>query len=151
MFIETRREHSFWGWASQLALSYLGTFLGLLLFSALTNFPDSPFFQGLNYFVMMFAGAGLAGVVSRSFPQAAKEGSWVWVIPVLIWAAVATGILLGSISGTLGDLFCFDPKPGAGEGGWVVLMLTLPTCSCCCYSAVMARRSSAFRSISPTD
>jgi hypothetical protein len=51
-----------------------------------------------------------------------------------IWLLLAIPTALG---GSLTGVFVHPPNQG--EAGWFIVLLTLPTWGCCCYSAVMWR------------
>jgi hypothetical protein len=81
---------------------------------------------GIGFFL------GLA--VHRVFPKAARTGRRIWALPMLTSLVFFIGDWIHFSFAHVVTEFFF----GTGEDGWVVIFVTLPTCSCILYSAAMA-------------
>jgi len=136
---EIEREFSFFGYGFQLVLAYFGTLLGLFIFTiAAGPRADSAVWQILDYIIILLLAVALALAVSRLAPTSTIEGRWVWVAPVgLLALAVASALLFADPSDA--RLMFYVGNEG-GEGGWGLVLVTLPTWGCCCYSAAMCWR-----------
>jgi hypothetical protein len=134
MFGETERGLSFGAWVLQLVLAYCGPVLGLGLVERSVRWTDTPATTLLEYVII----AALSGLLSLAVllvaPDSSREGCWIWALPAIIGAVVL--IVLCS-RGFAQMLTLFYAPPGEGEAGWAIVLLTLPTWSCCCYSAAM--------------
>src|SRR5579875_1641429 len=133
MFEEVEPDRSFASWLLQLLLAYFGPLIVLGITEALLNIPDTMAPQILEYVAVGVFSAGAAALVSTVVPNALREGRAVWILPA---GVEIIGILSELIPHGLrsASLFFFY-TPGQGEEAWGVLLLTLPTWSCCCYSA----------------
>jgi len=83
-------------------------------------------------------------------PTSTIEGRWVWLAPVGLVTLAVIGHLIGGHTSEIRQLFYVGN--GEGEGGWVLVLVTLPTWGCCWYSAVMLwRRKQRQRKVLPAD
>lgn len=152
MFQEVERELSFASWILQLVAAYCGPIAMLMVVDTWLKAQDTLLEQVLSYVLVGAIAAAMALVVSLLAGDPAKEGRWVWVIPFAFeLMAVAWELLFQRTHGELCELFVVrDTGPMAGENGWVMVLLTIPTWSCCCYSLVMwqqLRRRSSERAL----
>jgi hypothetical protein len=135
MFGQLREEAPFGSWAVQLGLAYVGPLAILMIASPyLFHGPDSPLLTLCEYLFIGFVSAALASGIAVTAFDATAEGRLVWIVPAgMFFAAPA-------IEGhrTVRELrHLFYTGPGEGESGWEMLLLTMPTWGCCCYSLVM--------------
>jgi hypothetical protein len=101
------------------------------------DIEDTALAQVLSYAFLAAMGLAMALLVSMMARAAMREGSFIWVLPVgLEIAAVIWQLFSEGVVSTLHGLF-FTPGPGLGEESWGMVLLTLPTWSCCSYSATM--------------
>jgi hypothetical protein len=91
----------------------------------------------LIWYVFFVWGIGfyLALMVHRFFPRAAKEGRWVWVVPMSFFLlAFIRDALMSSLPHVLTEFFYPGPN---GESGWALMLITYPTCAAILYSLGM--------------
>ena len=88
-----------------------------------------------EYVFLGVVSSAIASVISTMALGATVEGRWVWIIPVALLVAVLASEGYRNIREVK---HMFYVGPGEGEAGWVLLLLTLPTWSCCCYSLTMS-------------
>lgn len=139
---EVERDFSFVSWIAQLVIVYLFPVITLSLFSHWLTFRNLILDQIISFLFIGTVGYGLAQPASAMAWGPAKEGRWIWVLPVSIEIAVGASALLSEgFLATWHGLF-FVPGPGQGEGSWAIVLLTLPTWGCCCYSATMREHRS---------
>ena len=99
------------------------------------EYRDTALSQILEYAFLAAVSGTLAFPVARVLPEAMREGSWVWLIPVILeFAAAVDELFVGGVR-TMLDLF-FKTQQGEG-GAFAIALLTMPTWSCCWYSATM--------------
>ena len=77
-----------------------------------------------------------------------EHGSRAWILPVLLEGAALIWEIAWGRAASVWHGFFWVAGPGRGEEPWLVVLLTLPTWSCCSYSAAMwwrlhARRASS--------
>ena len=132
-FEEVEREFSFGSWLFQLVVTYPVPVVLLGILENRLSAPDTFIIQVLGYAFVALMGITLAFLVSKVSRESAKEGSWIWLVPTaLVIAAVLWQLCSGGIASTFhGFLF------GHGEESWGMVILTIPTFGCCCYSAAM--------------
>jgi hypothetical protein len=135
VFEQLEDEPSFGSWAIQFFLAYFGP-LVLLMITAHYLFvgEDSPALTLCEYVFICVASSAIASVISTIAFGATAEGRWVWVIPVALFIAALASEGYRNIREVK---YMFYVGPGEGEAGWVLLLLTLPTWSCCSYSLTM--------------
>jgi hypothetical protein len=136
MFDEVQREFSFGSWFLQFFLAFCSPVVVLAVLESRLNIQDTLQSQVLGYLFLAATAVAMALLISAITKESASEGSWVWMIPsalevpAVIWQALSGGIM-SAVHG-----FFFVAGPGQGEESWG-LLLTLPTWSCCWYSAAM--------------
>jgi hypothetical protein len=125
--------YSFGSWLTQLLAVFIVPMLLWAVLNIALNLQDTLIPQLFGYAFLAVISVGLAFAVSLANHHWTKAGAWIWVLPVAveIWG-IYSEVSLGT---PVGDFFLI-PGPGRGEEGWGVL-ITLPTWSCCCYSATM--------------
>ena len=151
---EIEREFSFFGYGFQLVLAYFGTLIGLFIFAITLEHvaapTDTPAWAVVEYLFDLLVAVALALAVSRLAPTSTIEGRWVWLAPVGLVTLAVIGHLIGGHTSEIRQLFYVGN--GEGEGGWVLVLVTLPTWGCCWYSAVMLwRRKQRQRKVLPAD
>lgn len=139
IYQEIEREFFFPSWMVQLFVVHCGPMLCLGLLENALGLSDSYATEVLDYFLFAIAGFGLARLVASTWRDAPIEGSLVWIIPAglmgmgFVWEWVWSGF-----ASVLRGFFWV--APGHGEEGLGIVLITLPTLCCCCYSLVMNRR-----------
>jgi hypothetical protein len=133
MFQTVDSGPSFGSLLLQLFLAYFGPMAVLMAFHVWLRGRETPVSQILDYVFLAAAGIALALLVTALARNSTRLGIFVWILPAAIelWAAIDESLLFGISS--LGSTLFY----GQGEDGWVVMALTLPTWSCCWYSAAM--------------
>lgn len=131
MFQTVDSGPSFGSLLLQLFMAYCGPIAILIAFHVWLHAPETPASQILDYVFLAAAGIALALFVTALTGNSTKLGIFVWVLPAAIelYAAISESLSFGIAS--LGSTLLY----GQGEDGWVVMVLTLPTWSCCWYSA----------------
>lgn len=88
-----------------------------------------------QYVFIGVASSAFAFAISTIAFGATVEGRWVWIIPVALFLAALVSESYRHIREVK---YMFYVGPGEGEAGRLLLLLTLPTWSCCCYSLTMS-------------
>lgn len=134
MFESIGEDISFGAWVTQLLLAYTGPLLALGLLESVVHWADTPAATALQYLLIAILAVVLSLSVAFVFPNSSREGRWTWVLP----AALELIVLLALYSHSLAQMrTLFYVPPGEGEAGWGIVLITLPTWSCCCYSGAM--------------
>lgn len=133
-----QREFSFWSWILQLLFAYIGPVLVLGVLESALNAQDTPATDVLAYVALAIIAVLAALLLRRTSGDVSREGSRVWIVPAAIEATMLIHEL--SLSGLKMALhtFFFAADRRQGEEMWVIFLLTLPTWSCCWYSAAMS-------------
>ena len=141
---EIRDDHSFLAWlAQQIVAIVVPTLLaGFTAGSIAQDIEEGPGYPlgivgKLIWYAFFVWGGGfyLALLVHRFFPRAAKEGRWVWVVPMFFFLLAFIGdALMSSLPHVLTEFF--HPGPN-GEAGWALMLITYPTCAAGLYSLGM--------------
>jgi hypothetical protein len=86
--------------------------------------------------VLVLSSAVWAGyAVQRSWPSAKREGQWIWLLPVFLFCLSFTWDIHSlSLKIALKEFFNVNTGEGSNEIGLGLILVTLPVCSCCCYS-----------------
>lgn len=136
-YIEIEREFLFPSWLAQLLGVYFGSLVGISLLEHSLDMPDTFATEILTYVFFATAGLLLACLTSVIWRDAAREGALIWIVPagLEVMCVIGQGVSGGPASAFHG-LF-FSAGPGQGEGSWGIVIVTLPTLCCCCYSIVM--------------
>jgi hypothetical protein len=121
-------------WFFQSALAFFGSLVLGIIVASRMNTTDVRVEQTAEYMIFAAIGAGLAVVVSNSRPSTAEPGRWVFASPVAI---ELLAVIIEPHRSEIANFFWVRPGPMAGESSWVLMLLTLPTWSCCMYSSVM--------------
>jgi hypothetical protein len=118
----------------QFLVVYLVPLIIVVLISALLHTPDNLLWLVLDYALFGILGSLLALVIAWVSPTVAQEGRWVWTFGVgLLALCIGWDLSRGIVHALVSALI------GAGEGGWVRGLVTLPAWGSCCYSAMMWR------------
>ena len=134
---EVRREFSIVSLVLQLLVAYCGPLVvATILTSSIVR--DTIASQILTYILVGITAACFALLVSTIHGDAAFEGRRIWIPPVLVEGAMVIWEMAsnGFMSVWFG-LVLFAEGPLGGEASLAVVLLTLPTWSCCWYSAAM--------------
>jgi hypothetical protein len=138
MFEQLDDGPSFGSWVFQLLLAYFGPLVLLMItWAGLVTGEDSPGLTLCEYVFIALISSAIASIVSTIASRATVEGRWVWVFPTALFLVV----LVDAASRNMGEVkYMFYVGPGEGEAGWGLMLLTMPTWSCCCYSLAMNLR-----------
>jgi hypothetical protein len=129
---------SLYSFVLQFAAVYLVPTIGWVAVDTRLELQDSLASDLIAYAFIGAVTAALAFMAARIAPSSVIEGTWVWVFPTVL-ELVGIGWDLYLFGGSTLKGFFLSPPPGQGEGGWVLVLLTLPTWGCCVYSFVMWR------------
>jgi hypothetical protein len=120
-------------WLTQTLIVFLGPTIAFTLLESSTHpGPDTVLSQLFGYAFLAAVSVGLALTVLRINQTFGKEGTWIWVLPIVL-----------EIWGLMSDHFGFVnnylliTRPGDGEAGLGELLITYPAWSCYWYSAAM--------------
>jgi len=135
MFEQLEEKGSFGSWAIQSLLAYFGPLVLLIItWSYLSAGEDSPILTLCEYvFIGVVSSVLAAGISSVAF-EATVRGRWVWIIPVALFLAALASEGYRNVREVT---YMFYVGPGEGEAGLGLVLLTMPTWSCCCYSITM--------------
>ncbi len=77
-------------WCVQLVLVFLSPTIAFAILESAHGGPDTVLSQLLGYTFLAVVSVSLALVVSRLNRGCAKEGAWIWVLPVVvvIWGRI---------------------------------------------------------------
>ncbi len=86
-----------------------------------------------SYVLIGLSGFLLGRLMAHACRHGAGEGRSAGLFPATVWLfffLLELALQPSEVSG----FFYYPTGPGGGEGGWGVILLTLPTWSCCWYS-----------------
>jgi len=137
MFQEIERPFSFAGWVLQLIFAYCAPVIVLAVLDGAIHATDSAAWQVFNYGVVCLLSVAAAWGMSALVVGSVREGRWVWVLPASVELLCVIAMFFSEgLSGPVA-LFYTGNGPMAGEESWGVVLLTIPTWSCCWYSVTM--------------
>jgi hypothetical protein len=150
MFEQLEDTPSFGSWAFQSLLAYVGPLVLLMIvWHYLSAGEDSPVLTICEYVFIGVVSTAFASGISKIVSGATAEGRWVWILPAALFLAA----LADAGSRNMREVkYLFCVGPGEGEAGWCLVLVTMPTWSCCCYSLAMSlwRRHNNRDQSSPT-
>jgi len=136
MFEGLEKEPSLGSWTLQLSLASCGPLLALMITEKCVSLgPGGPILTLFQYSFIGVVSVLIASILSAVTPDSVVEGRWVWVLPVVLFLIAFASEALRHIREVT---YMFYVRPGEGEAGWLMVLLTMPTWSCCSYSLTMS-------------
>ena len=135
MFRENEAVFSYGSWLTQSMIGYCAP-IGILMMLPTIAQSDTPAEQVYQYLVIAFVAGFLAFIISAIAPASVQSGRWVWLLPsAFLIFAVCSDLYFRGFAAF--HAFYTGSGPMAGEEAWTLVLLTLPTWACCCYSGTM--------------